>query len=215
MHDHFHTLVLPDQSNVTLPTVQAPWFLFQSLSNRAAKEVPARSCPPSDHSGDSTPALDYTLTPRRRPVMQLSLVRDIFTEKSTTGKLYVDGVFECYTLEDKDRFGGTKVYGQSAIPAGQYGVIVNRSPRFGKDMPLLLNVPGYSGVRIHPGNKAEDTEGCLLVGQTRTVDFIGSSRAAYAALLAKINAALAKKETVTIQIVQEVPQLATTAAKTA
>jgi hypothetical protein len=141
--------------------------------------------------------------------MNMVLRRDTFTEKSTTGKLYVDGVFECYTLEDRMR--DKKVYGKTAIPIGRYKVIVNKSPRFGKDMPLLLNVPEFGGIRIHPGNKAEHTEGCILVGQARSKDYISDSRAAYKPLFEKIKAALAKKEDVFIDIVIEVPAKVETA----
>lgn len=135
--------------------------------------------------------------------MKLLLRRDIFTTKSTTGQLFVDGQFECYTLEDRMR--EKKVHGQTAIPMGRYNVIVNHSRRFGKDMPLLENVSGFSGIRIHSGNTAGDTEGCILVGNGRTVDRISDSRTAFKALFAKIKAALDKKETVSIEIVVELP----------
>jgi len=94
--------------------------------------------------------------------MELLLQRDARTEKSTTGKLSVDGVFECYTLEDKDRglissmpleeIMSKKVYGQTAIPTGRYEVTISYSPKFQRMMPLLNGVPGYDEVRIHPGN---------------------------------------------------------------
>ncbi len=118
--------------------------------------------------------------------MNLELVRDTFTERSTTGRLLVDGAFFCYTLEDVCRPGQPKVFGRTAIPEGVYQVANTFSNRFQRYMPLLLNVPGYSGVRIHSGNKPEDTEGCILVGRTRAADFIGQSRAAYASLFAGI-----------------------------
>lgn len=119
--------------------------------------------------------------------MDLRLDRYIFTSKSTTGLLYLNGVFQCYTLEDVVRPEGTpKVYGETAIPEGRYRVAVTWSPRFQQNMPLLYDVPGFEGVRIHPGNKPEDTEGCILVGNARDKDWIGGSRDAYKALYAQL-----------------------------
>ena len=119
--------------------------------------------------------------------MNLLLQRELSTYKSTGGYLYVDGVFHCYTLEDVVRpEGEPKVYGQTAIPEGQYRVAITWSPRFQQNMPLLYDVPGFEGVRIHPGNKPEDTEGCILVGYARDRDWVGGSRAAYKALYDKL-----------------------------
>jgi hypothetical protein len=81
-----------------------------------------------------------------------------------------------------------KVFAQTAIPAGRYEVIINFSNRFQQYMPLLLNVPGFEGVRIHPGNVPTNTEGCLLLGQTEGDDFIGNSRMAYRSFLPKLRA---------------------------
>ncbi len=131
--------------------------------------------------------------------VKLRLVRRWFTENSTIGELYVDGAFECFTLEDRVRQ-GPKVPGKTAIPEGTYRVIVTMSPRFGRELPLLVAVPGFSGVRFHPGNKAEDTEGCILPGQTREQDWVGRSRPAFEALNAKIRTALLAGEQVTIEI---------------
>ena len=129
--------------------------------------------------------------------MNLTLNRKWFTDKSTVGELSIDGKFECYTLEDCVR--NEKIQNITAIPYGMYEVAVTFSNRFQKPMPQLLNVPGFQGIRIHSGNKAEDTEGCILVGQSKTPDFIGGSRPAYQALFSKIQAAL-KKEKVWIEI---------------
>lgn len=121
--------------------------------------------------------------------MQLQLRRDSSSEKATLGRLFVDGEFLCYTLEDVVR--AEKVAGETAIPAGTYRVIVTHSPHFGRDLPLLVDVPGYEGVRIHPGNTDADTEGCILVGTTiMGPDDIANSRAAFALLFSKIQAAL-------------------------
>ena len=137
----------------------------------------------------------------------MQLVREGFGEKSTEGKLFVNGTFECYTLEDKDRKledGGEKVYGKTAIPRGKYNVITSYSNRFKKILPLIEDVPGFTGVRIHPGNTSEDTEGCILVGQNNdsdTDDFIGSSRLAFVVLRDKLLQALMSDEEVTLEIV--------------
>lgn len=112
--------------------------------------------------------------------MKLELIREEFTDKSTIGSLLVDGKFFCYTLEDRVR--NEKIFGQTAIPYGTYPVLITYSPRFKTNMPLLINVPGYSGVRIHSGNKAEDTEGCILVGLKKAPDYIMESRKAYSLL---------------------------------
>ena len=117
--------------------------------------------------------------------MQLLLNREPSNGVCTLGRLYVDGVFECYTLEDIVR--AEKIPHQTAIPGGSYEVIVNHSNRFGVDMPLLLNVPGFDGIRIHPGNTAADTDGCILVGAILGANSVGDSRRAFNRLFAKIN----------------------------
>lgn len=119
--------------------------------------------------------------------MKLELKRIHKTENSTIGELYVNGVFECYTLEDKER--EVKVQNETAIPKGTYKVIINRSNRFKIDLPLLLKVPNFEGVRIHSGNSNHDTEGCILVGKNRSTDFIGSSRVAFKNLFEKMKLA--------------------------
>jgi hypothetical protein len=137
--------------------------------------------------------------------MKLKLIRRGFTDNATEGDLYVNGKFECYSLEDRSRPGMTKVPGKTAIPAGTYKVVVTRSARFGKDLPLLVDVPGFSGIRIHCGNKPDDTEGCILVGKSQTSlsdGWIGRSKEAFHALFAKIEDALDDGEQVEIQIVE-------------
>lgn len=118
--------------------------------------------------------------------MELTLNREIFTDESTIGELFVNGVYECLTLEDVVRPDGVKVRGKTAIPKGRYEVIINQSNRFKRLLPLLLNVPNFEGVRIHPGNDAGDTEGCILVGTTRSKNFIGGSRDAFNSLFGKL-----------------------------
>jgi len=134
--------------------------------------------------------------------MELKLIRKEFTDRSTIGELYVNGKFECFTVEDKDRkleSGGKKEYAVTAIPRGTYQVVNSFSNRFQKYLPELINVPQFTGVRIHPGIKAEDSEGCILVGTTKAKDFIGNSRVAFASLFSKIKA-VEKKEKITLII---------------
>jgi hypothetical protein len=119
--------------------------------------------------------------------MQITVKRLYKTDTSTIGELLIDGVFECFTLEDIER--PVKIKAETAIPKGTYKVIINQSNRFKRLMPLLLNVPNFEGVRIHAGNTNHDTEGCILVGQTRNKNYIGQSRKAYAKLFKKMQAA--------------------------
>lgn len=122
--------------------------------------------------------------------MNLYLLRFARTTRTTIGALYVDGVFECYVCEDRYRPPPEpKVPGETCIPIGRYEVRITHSPRFGVEMPLLLNVPGFEGIRIHPGNGAGDTEGCLLPGRTALPDGVGESRVAYHQLFGKLKAA--------------------------
>lgn len=124
--------------------------------------------------------------------MLMQLTRKCFTDKSTIGELAVDGEFECYTLEDVVR--EEKIKGETAVPVGTYEIAITFSNKFKKYLPLLMNVPNFEGVRIHPGNRPEDTEGCILVGQTKDDDFVGHSVAAFEKLFPKIQAAIVKEK---------------------
>jgi hypothetical protein len=119
--------------------------------------------------------------------MKIEIKRLHKTEFSTIGELSIDGVWECYTLEDVER--DVKIKCETAIPRGTYKVIINQSNRLKRLLPLLLNVPNFEGVRIHAGNTNHDTEGCILVGRTRSKDFIGQSRKAFDTLFAKMQKA--------------------------
>lgn len=130
--------------------------------------------------------------------MELKLIRETITEDSTIGKLFINGVFHCFTLEDKVR--DVKIKNVTAIPKGRYEVIISYSNRFKQLMPLLLNVPNYEGVRIHWGNYSKDTEGCILVGSTKAVNFIGNSVAQYKKLMTILQKTI-KTEKIFIEIV--------------
>ena len=106
--------------------------------------------------------------------MNITVKRKWFSDKSCIGEMSIDGVFQCFTLERTE-----DDTGHDAIPVGTYGVRMTFSPRFKQAMPVLIGVPGRSEIRIHWGNDPDDTEGCLLVGTTRGVDFIGHSRDAF------------------------------------
>lgn len=137
--------------------------------------------------------------------MELVLLRDQSTRKSTPGRLYLrqgeKDVFLGYTLEDIVRPAGEKVPGATAIPAGSYRVRLTMSNRFKKVLPLLDSVPMFTGIRIHGGNTSEDTEGCILVGRVRfSADKIGQCAECLQNIITLIHAAEARREPVTLTI---------------
>jgi hypothetical protein len=136
--------------------------------------------------------------------MRIVLVRDTFTKTTTLGKISIDGAVICETLEDTDRKledGGEKVYGETAIPRGTYKIIIDYSQRFHRDLPRLLDVPQFEGIRIHPGNTHVDTHGCILPGSMRINDnSVGYSRSAFNDLFNKLEAAFEKGEDITIEV---------------
>lgn len=128
--------------------------------------------------------------------MELKLNRLHKNPTYTIGKLYVDGVYFCDTVEDTDR-GMTqqmsnsynearKVYGKTAIPVGRYRVVLSYSNKFKKSLPLLNDVMCFSGVRIHSGNTAEDSLGCIIVGENKIKGGVINSRATMERLMAKL-----------------------------
>lgn len=126
--------------------------------------------------------------------MNLLLQRDPSSANGTIGKLSIDGAFFCYTLEPNDE--GP----HPDIPLGTYRVIINRSTRFQRMLPLVVDVPGRLGIRIHPGNDSGDTEGCILLGTVRTASTIKNSRAACELFQATIAPVLAAGQTVLLTI---------------
>lgn len=104
------------------------------------------------------------------------LIRDTITKDAILGKLLVGGVFVCHTLENRSK----------AVPCGEYNLSVGKSPKFGRELPLIYNsqVPATRGIRMHVGNRASESQGCVLVGLGRTNDTLTDSKNAEAAVTA-------------------------------
>ena len=144
--------------------------------------------------------------------MKIELHRKWRKKGYSIGILYIDGKRICETLEDEDRglfedrslsdIRRVKVKGETAIPVGRYQITWTYSPRFRKMLPLLNGVPGYEGIRIHSGNKARDTEGCILCGRNTEVGTVTNSRYWTGKVNALIERAIKAKEEVTISIHQ-------------
>lgn len=116
--------------------------------------------------------------------MNLTLKRLNLTPNYTEGELYVNGVYFCKTLEDTNRdlnrngqFDNNekKVYGETCIPYGKYKVILSYSPKFKRELPEILEVPDFQGIRIHRGNKISDTLGCVLCGEKVKNGYLSNS----------------------------------------
>lgn len=128
--------------------------------------------------------------------MRLTLIRIANRPTYCIGKLYIDGKWFCDVIEDVDRglsdemaeeeIIKKKIKGETAIPTGIYPVYLTYSPKYKKKMPLIDNVKGYSGIRIHSGNTSKDTEGCLIVGKNKEVGKVLESRKTYNALFKKL-----------------------------
>ena len=131
--------------------------------------------------------------------MQLTLTRT-YTPTSTEGVLERDGEYQCLTLED------AKDGSPPCIVPGRYEIAITWSDRFQRPMPLLLHVPGRSGIRIHSGNATADTSGCILVGRVNFGDGLGDSRLAYADLFYALSKAIKQEKIwLTIQGSQAAP----------
>lgn len=140
--------------------------------------------------------------------MKLTLKRIALRTTYTIGKLYIDDVYFCDTIEDTVRDinkngkfdnGEKKVYAKTAIPYGTYEIKWTYSPRFKKYTPQLMNVPSFEGIRIHAGNTSADTEGCLILGENKQVGKVLNSRATINKFYPIIKKACSK-EKVTIEI---------------
>lgn len=143
--------------------------------------------------------------------MQILIQRHALKAGYTIGRMEINGKYFCDTLEDTDRglseemsedeIAALKVKGATAIPTGTYRIdMQTRSPRFGRVLPRLVSVKGYAGVLIHSGNKAADTEGCILVGENRERGKVLNSRATLESLLVFLRAAQAEGEEIELTI---------------
>lgn len=141
--------------------------------------------------------------------MKLKVVREVKNDVCTIGSLFINDVFFCYTLEDKDRglkqsdsllyINTKKIFGLTAIPSGLYKLIVNQSPKFKRMLPRILDVKGYDGVLMHRGNSAEHSLGCILVGYKKGENSIFESTKAETDLVNRL--LLHNQEVHTIEIV--------------
>lgn len=134
--------------------------------------------------------------------MNIELTRKYKRPTYTIGSLAVDGLPFCDTLEDPVRPRGVKITGDTAVPAGVYEVMLTYSPRFKRVLPLLLDVPCFEGVRIHAGNTAADTAGCILVGFNRERGRVLDSRRTEAALVQKMQMRAAAGEKIYLKIME-------------
>ena len=132
--------------------------------------------------------------------MNITVKRIFKGPKYTIGKLSIDGHYFCDTLEDTVRPAGVKIPGRTAIPAGKYQIEITESIRFNRLMPIIKDVPGFSGVRIHSGNTAEDTEGCILVGFNRVKSKVLDSRKTFQKLFKILIVAVRGGENLEIEI---------------
>lgn len=140
--------------------------------------------------------------------MKLTLQRRESTGGATIGKLFIDGVYACCTLEDEIRevpgqpVESWKVHGKTAIPAGEYRVTLEDSGRFGPDTLTINDVPGFKYIRMHAGNTSADTEGCPLLGMqaTETTLIGGTSRPAVALVKGEVMRAIERGERVSIEV---------------
>lgn len=142
--------------------------------------------------------------------MELLLERKWLKDKYTIGRLYVDSVFFCNILEDKvvdlnknGTFdcGELKIKGHTAIPYGIYEIDITYSTKFKRELPILLNVPHFEGIRIHRGNTPKDTEGCLIPGENKEIGKVLNSTKYEIELIKLIKQSKLKNEKITIKIV--------------
>ena len=142
--------------------------------------------------------------------MNLTLNRIRFTDQYTEGILYIDGLYFCDTLEDKTRDknkdgdlndpGEGKVMHETAIPYGEYDVVLSFSPKFNRTMPEVKAVVGFTGIRIHCGNTAKDSSGCILVGEKLEDGKIFNSRITYEKLMIDLTVA-SRQDGIKIEVI--------------
>lgn len=142
--------------------------------------------------------------------MEIKLIRKYYQAKYTIGRLYVNNRFFSDCLEppslhltERSALGTiliAKYKGYRAIPTGRYRILITRSRRFGRWLPLLMNVKGFEGIRIHPGNKPEDTRGCILLGFNRRKGYVLDSTRCVLTLVKMMTEAIEKGEKVFVEV---------------
>ena len=142
--------------------------------------------------------------------MEIKLIRKYYQAKYTIGRLYVNNRFFSDCLEppsqhltercSMDTIQNAKNKGYRAIPTGRYRILITRSRRFGRWLPLLLNVKGFEGIRIHAGNKPEDTRGCILLGFNRRKGYVLDSTRCVLTLVKMMTEAMEKGEKVFVTV---------------
>ena len=142
--------------------------------------------------------------------MEIKLIRKYYQAKYTIGRLYVNNRFFSDCLEppslhltERSALGTiliAKYKGYRAIPTGRYRILITRSRRFGRWLPLLMNVKGFEGIRIHAENKPEDTRGCILLGFNRRKGYVLDSTRCVLTLVKMMTEAIAKGEKVFVEV---------------
>lgn len=142
--------------------------------------------------------------------MKLLIKRPYKNPKYTIGKLYIDGTYFSDTLEDPVRDlnndgdledpGESKIYGDTAIPKGEYKVILALSPKFKRILPVILNVKYFTGILLHRGNSVKDTHGCILVGENKIKGGLINSTVCETNLVKRMTAAINAGEEITLTI---------------
>ena len=140
--------------------------------------------------------------------MELKVKRLYKKSDYTIGKMYINGEYFCDTVEDTERgltsdmtyeeIARRKVYGRTAIPTGRYDVAISYSPKFKKNLPLLLSVKGYSGIRIHNGKDANSSLGCIIVGENKIKGGVINSKATMEKLMQRLQNGREKHITIEI-----------------
>ena len=134
--------------------------------------------------------------------MEINVLRDTLTNESSVGTMWIEGKEVFKTLEDTDvgmsladpKSWPRKIKHKTAIPVGRYEVTITFSQRFKRPLPLLMSVPAFEGIRIHRGNTAADTSGCILVGATRANNFVGMSAKSEVSLLTLLRQYMGKEK---------------------
>ena len=143
--------------------------------------------------------------------MKLLLKRRYLGPTYTIGSLSIDGIYLCDTIEDKVRDtnkdgdlldeGEEKVFGETAIPYGGYNIELSLSPKFKRILPMILDVKHFTGIRIHRGNTAKDSHGCILPGENKVKGKVINSTPYEIELVQRMEAAIALGEEIMIEII--------------